>query len=60
MSVSQLSELLGIEPWRFIGIETDLRSTTVTLVLEPLERAPEDLHKPRWVKQGHTWVREVA
>ena len=50
MSVSQLSELLGIEPWRFIAIETDLRSSTVQIVLQPPDRKPEDAH-PMWKVQ---------
>lgn len=47
LSVSQLAELLGIEPWRFIAIETDLRSSTVQIVLQPPDRRPEDAH-PMW------------
>lgn len=59
MSVLQFCDLLGIEPSRYIAVETDLRSTTVTLVLQPPDADPRDRHSPRWVKQGHTWVREV-
>jgi hypothetical protein len=45
MSVSQLCELLAIEPHRFIGVETDLRYGTVKIVMHGPERTPEDAHK---------------
>jgi hypothetical protein len=35
LSVSQFSELLGIEPERFIGVDVDRLSSTITIVLEP-------------------------
>jgi hypothetical protein len=35
VSLSQFSELLGIDAARFRGVEYDSRSTAVTLVLEP-------------------------
>lgn len=41
VSVSQLSELLGIAPERFIGI-VRLNSSTVTLLLEPEDETPAD------------------
>jgi hypothetical protein len=44
LSVSQLAELLGIEPHRFIGIRTDLRYERVTIVLHDATRKPEDAH----------------
>ena len=59
MSVSQFCDLLGVEPWRYVRIETDLRSTSVLVVLRPETDNPLELHKPRWVKQGDTWVRET-
>ena len=37
LSISQFSELVGIDPGRFNGVEVDKRSSRVTLVLEPLE-----------------------
>ena len=36
LSVSQLAELLGFEPERFIGLQVNRQSKTVTLFLEPL------------------------
>jgi hypothetical protein len=37
LSISQLSELIGIEPERFVGLEVDRPSSTITVVLEPKE-----------------------
>lgn len=34
MSVSQFSELMGIEPRAFIGVEVNRQRSTVTLVVE--------------------------
>ena len=39
LSVSQFSELLGIEPKRFIDVEVNRQTSTVTVVLEPEETA---------------------
>ena len=39
LSISQFSELLGIEPERLIDVTMDRLSSTVTLVLEPKEYA---------------------
>lgn len=46
LSVSQLADLVDVEPWRLNGVEVDLRSSSVVLVLEPEDRKPEDRHKP--------------
>ena len=35
MSVSMFSELLGLTPRAFVGVEYDRHMSTVTLVLEP-------------------------
>ena len=35
LSVSQLAELLGFEPERFIGLQVNRRSQTIWLILEP-------------------------
>jgi len=40
LSISQFSELVGIDPARFNGVEVDRRSSRVTIVLEP-ELCPE-------------------
>lgn len=37
LSVSQLAELLGFETERFIGLQVNRQSKTVTLLLEPLD-----------------------
>ena len=37
LSVSQLAELLGFEPERFIGVQVNRQSKTVTLFLEPVD-----------------------
>lgn len=44
ISVSQLAELLGVEPWRLIAIEVDQRSTSAVLVLEPEDRKEGEGH----------------
>ena len=38
LSVSQFSELIGIEPTRFVGVEVDKQTSTIVVVLEPIER----------------------
>ena len=42
LSVSQLAELLGVEPWRLIDVEVNLLTKTARIVLEP-----EDKHATR-------------
>jgi len=49
VSVSQLADLVDVEPWRLNGVEVDLRNSSVVLVLEPEDRKPQDAHKP-WKK----------
>lgn len=39
LSVSQLAELLGFEPERFIGLQVNRQSKTITLFLEPQDSA---------------------
>lgn len=47
MSISQLCELLAIEPDRFLGIETNRHTKTVQIVLEPEEiNEPNERHHP--------------
>lgn len=38
LSISQLSDLIGIDPTRFVGLEVDRVSSTVTVIQEPQER----------------------
>jgi hypothetical protein len=42
ISVSQLAELLGVEPKRLIDVEVNLLSSTARIVLEPEDRTPEE------------------
>jgi hypothetical protein len=44
ISLSQLAELLGVEAWRLIDVEVNLRSTVAYIVLEPEERDPKEMH----------------
>jgi hypothetical protein len=44
ISVSQLAELLGVEPWRLIDIEVHLPSSSARIVLEPEDRKKEEAH----------------
>lgn len=37
ISVSQLAELLGVEPWRLRDVEINLLTSTAAIVLEPDE-----------------------
>ena len=46
ISVSQLAELIGVEPWRLIDIEVNLLKSTARIVLEPADMDPKDLHPP--------------
>lgn len=45
ISLSQLAELLGVEPWRLLAVEIDLRAKTAHLVLQPDDRQPEESHR---------------
>lgn len=37
LSISQLAELVGVEPWRLLDIEVNRLKQTANLVLEPEE-----------------------
>lgn len=39
ISISVFCDEMGIDPKRFVGVEVDRRSSTVTLVLEPDDMA---------------------
>lgn len=45
ISVSQLAELLGVEPWRLLAVEIDLRTKTAHIVLQPEDRRPDEGHR---------------
>ena len=44
VSLSQLADLLGVEPHRLIAVEVDLSRKTAALVLEPEDRDPKEGH----------------
>lgn len=44
LSISQFSELLGIEPERLLDVEVSRQSSTITLVLQPKEA--DETHGP--------------
>ena len=44
VSLSQLADLLGVEPWRLLAVEVDLSRKSAALVLEPDDRDPEEGH----------------
>jgi hypothetical protein len=49
LSISQLANLLGVEPWRLIDVEVNQLRSTATLVLEPEDRDPAEIHPPlKW------------
>jgi len=55
LSISQFSELVGIDPARFNGVEVDRRYNRVTLVLEP-EPCPEPKCE---LVIGHAWYHKA-
>lgn len=40
LSISQLAELLGVEPWRVIDVEVNQLHSTAAIVLQPLDAEP--------------------
>lgn len=42
LSISQFSELLGIDPERLIDVTVDKASSTITLELEPNDHEPRE------------------
>lgn len=51
LSISQMAELIGIDPAGFIGFEVDRQSSTITVLLEEKQVAKKAKEMKVWLNQ---------